>query len=323
MLRKMLLALVMLSLITPAAPTAPIPKNPVWERFKKICGDSESSRKLFDEMMGDKKRAAVIEKAEGSDSGAFEAYSSVAKTIKDEWSTAFQEFVGQLSSEDGGQAIRKRSLAVVSKGQVVAALFLGARPVPQNTVDSELVRFVESAAFIDLANGADKESVRKLYLAWLQQRTNAKALELGFRAALYGNISEVVPLARKKFEEEKLPPSVLGELMIVLGNHGKADDLPRLKKYRTDERVYSEYKTGRGAVHSSQIRDAAAAMSLKLHGQDIDAFDFDSAQYIAWWVGKDPAPFVGLSQFDTDERRTKALKKAWEWLDKQPETKGK
>jgi hypothetical protein len=304
--------------ILPHAPPPPVSQDPLWDRFRSICGNTDASKKLFDEMKGSKEAAAALRDADLSDETAFEAYRKLTTKLDTDWTEAFKQFQGMAAGPDSGGMIRKKSADVVLRTHVLTALFLGSRTVPEKTSDGDKVRvIVDSAAFIDLIRGDEKEPVRKLYLSWLEKRTGPAAVKTSLHAALYGSIPEAIPFARKRIADPKVDPAVLGTLVLVLGNHGDKSDAKRLVAFKDDERVCYEYKLVRGGTVTTQVRDVAAAMLLKLHGQDMDEFGFDSVQTMAWWVGKDPAPFTGVSTFDTDAKRTAALKKTWEWLDKQ------
>ena len=215
--------------------------------------------------------------------------------------------------------MRKRSLEVVKRDDLLRCLFLGARPIPKTVEDSELARpIVDQANFIDLAKGPEKEPFRKMYLEWLKRRTNPTAIELGITAALYASIPEAVPFARELIANPKQSPEILGQAILVLGNHGAVQDVLLLDKFRADERPYYFYKAPGVGTFTIQLREVATAMALLLRKEDFKKYGFEGVQVFVYWVGDKPAPYQKNHWFMTAAHRDAALVKAGKWLDEQP-----
>lgn len=284
----------------------PIRKDAVWDRFKLICGSDESSKKLFDEMMGDEKTAKMIRAAESSDEKAFEFYSTRTKELGAAWKDAMKDFYGQPSTDESRMNMRVQSLKVISQQDILQHLFLGAKSIPQNTKDiSE--NLVHQPALIDLLSGSEQSAGRKLFLAWLERRTNTDSLQMGLSGSLFVNMPEILPLARKRIAEPKLDVKTRSILLKILGNRGDKSDLPTIEKYLDNREVFSSATYTNGTTATGQIRDLAAVMYLKLHGEDPEKHGFDVVETIAWWVGKDPAPYTDVSIFDAEIKRDQAL----------------
>ncbi|MBX9624948.1 MAG: hypothetical protein K2X82_14170, partial [Gemmataceae bacterium] len=312
----------------PAAPAAPASaaRPPVqedrsaWAHFRKVAGDSKESRALFDLMTADPDRAKQLDRAAADPTVAAKQYADEVARLHKAWNDAFDQFVGRLPAPapEPNDPIRAATNAAVPPADVLAVLFLGSLPHPDKAADPAEVDRTLEGSFVDLARGPEKAAVRKLFAAWLDRRRDPKAAKVGLDGALYGAIPEAVPAARKWLADPKAPPGAVGTAALVLGNHGTADDLPRLAKLRDDGRVYLEAKTVAGVTHTAQVRDVAAAMSLVLRGEDFGKYGFPEVKHHAAKTGPDPAPFRAITCFEADADRAAAHEKAWGWLDKQP-----
>ena len=212
--------------------------------------------------------------------------------------------------------VRQKSVNVTLRRHVLQQLFLGSRAIPEKSLDIDKT-LINRASFVDLMTGTEQEPARKLYLAWLERRTNPKATQEGLRGALHVELPEILLLVRKRIAQPKVEATTLGTLLLILGNRGeKKTDASEIEKYLNNRDTYANLSFSSGGRTSAQIRDLAAAMLLKLHGEDPEKYGFGTDQTIAWWVGKDPAPFVEVSIFDSDEKRDAAFKKFQEWRDR-------
>jgi sulfatase modifying factor 1 len=296
--------------------------GPEWKRFIEIVGDTTAARKVFAEIVDDDRRAAVVEKAGADATTAAGLYTSELARVQEAGRKAFAGFIGQPVMREGPSPIRQASQKAVPPGDVALLLFLGSFPLPDRVTDPPDVEHIVRASFIDSCGGPLKEQYRKLYVAWLDRRRDPKALNTGLEAALYGAIPEAVQVARRVVGDTKAPASVVGTALLVLGNHGSLDDLAKLAAFREDTRAFWEHTTVQKIRLEIQVRDVAAAMSLNVRGQEFGKFGFEHVGYVAWWVGPAVAPFKAIHWFKTADDREAGLKKAWEWLDKQPKPVG-
>jgi hypothetical protein len=243
--------------------------GPEGKRFKDLVGDSREARKLFALMTEDDRRADLAEKAGADPAGAHRLYAAEVGRLADFEKKAMAGFQGQVMSKDGMDRMRDASRKAVGAGDVALILYLGAFPSPAGAADSAEVNPVLRAGFIDLVIGPFRAPARTLFAAWLDRRTDPAAVQGGLMQALYVDIKEAVPAARKFAADPKAAGRVAGTAALVLGNLGAKDDLAVLSRLREDTRPYQTYRTVKGQVSDIQVRDVAAAMSLVLRGRDI------------------------------------------------------
>lgn len=301
------------------------PPGTAWKRFKELVGDTEASRKLFLEMTADERRAATIERAEANPEKAAEVYAAEVARVVDLSDKSFAQFTGQpavIPAPGQPHPIAMASREAVSLGDSVGVLFLGTRPVANGAKDPSATRALH-ASFSDGLNGPLEAPLRKLFVAWLDQRRDAALVRDGLETALFARVPEVLPIARRHAADAKLAAPAKGYALLAVGNYGTLDDLPLLAACKDDARAYYGYTTVDKKRYEIQVREAAAAMSLLLREQDFEKYGFERADWQVWWIRTHPAPFKALHWCETDKGRAAALKAAWEWLDKQPKVEPK
>jgi hypothetical protein len=290
-----------------------------WKRFKALVGDSPEARKLFAEMTDDDRRAKELEKGEAGSAEAREAYAAAVDRAQQAYTKAMSKFQRQPISDELGRAARAALVEATPPSEVAAALFLGTHPLPDGAADPPVTGALFKAGFTAGVDGPSKGPFRKLFAAWLDRRRNPDALRTGMDAALFDGLAEAVPPARQLLADKELPPRLIGQALLVVGNFGTRNDLPLLVAFRDDTRTTSTAtRPGGASLGATQVRDIAAGMALHLSGQDYEKYGFDVTMWQVWLNRPGEAPFRGVSMFKTDDERAAAHKKAWEWLDQQP-----
>jgi hypothetical protein len=283
-------------------------------RFKEIVGDTSEARRLFAVMINDTHRAEVVESVAADPTRAASLYAVELSRVQAASASAMRGFEGRPASPNIDSPLRRASRQAVSVGDVVLVLFLGSLAKADGVADPANVDEVVTVSFSDFCEGQLKEPFRRLFVAWLNARRDPKAINTGLYAAVYASIPEALPVARRIVADRNAAASITGVALLVLGNHGTANDLPRLAVYREDVRVFEKSANGKSEI---QVRDVATAASLRLRGQEISMFGFEVNHLFTWWVpGGTALKTVGY--FETPSARDAALKKSWEWLDKQP-----
>ncbi|HEY1187048.1 MAG TPA: HEAT repeat domain-containing protein, partial [Gemmata sp.] len=301
------------------------PTSPAWKRFKELVGNTEASRKLFVEMMADERRAATIEKAEADPDKAAEVYAAEVERVAGAGLKSFNQFVGRAAPVPGQG--RMDPIAVASRkdvplGDAVAVLFLGTRPLPAGAKDPS-ASWALRASFADGTVGPLKEPIRKLFAAWIEHRRDPVTVRDALETALFAGISEVLPTARRLAADAKLAAPAKGFALVALGNYGTAADLPLLAPYLADNRPYSGYPNLEQKKYELQVRDAAAAMSLLLRGQDYEKYGFVRVDWQVWWLPTNPPPIKDIHWFETDKARSTAHEKAKALLGTPPKAEPK
>lgn len=306
-----------------AAAPAPVPDDPpAWKHFKAVCGDTKESRALFDQMTTGG-RLDDLNRAASDPAVAATEYAAAVVRTKAGWDKAYkrigQRNVGPATTAALGAALREE----VPPADVLAVLFLGSFALPEKAADPTAVYPALQTAFLDLVGGPNKAPARRLFVAWLDRRRDSGAVMYGLQeGALHGAVAEAVPSARRLLDDPKTPSGVLGPAALVVGNFGApAADLPRLAKLRDDARPCLQPNLSQVGREHTEVRDAAAAMSLLLRGEDFERYGFRRVVHQSKHGGRDEAPFKAPHWFDADADRDAALKKAWAWLDAQPEPK--
>jgi hypothetical protein len=210
---------------------------------------------------------------------------------------------------------REASRKAVTPGDVVLALYLGTFPPGPGATDSADVDRVLTTGFLDLANGPQQGSVRKLFAAWLGRRTDRRAVAAGLQAALVAGLPEAAPAARRLADDPAADGQEVALAALVLGHHGTKDDMARLSALRNDVRVC---RGSAGTGYEVEVRDVAAGMSLALRGQDRRVFRFQVVHVMAEWGGTGTCPYTDVGWLGTPAEREAAHREAWGWLDRQP-----
>jgi hypothetical protein len=292
---------------------------PAGTHFRDLAGDTKEARKLFALMTEDDHRAALADVAADDSAGAAKLYSAEVARLAAATEHIRDGFVLPPPGADRDAVLasyRNAHREAVGPADVTLALYLGSFALPSEAPDPAEVGPVVRQSFFDLATGPVKEPFVRLFSAWLDRRRDPFAVQGGLKAALFGHIAEAVPVARRWVADPKAFGPTVGSAVLVLGMHGSKEDLRALSALRDDLRSYRG-TPGRGTA--VELGDVAAAMSLVIRSEDISKFGFRPDQVKRVWSGADSRPYTDVGSFASADARTAALKKTWEWLDKQPD----
>ena len=289
--------------------------TPAWVAFKGAVGGDLPARLLYQRLTAGGRYGRLAEAVGNPDAAAI-GYAAELARVR----VAYEkQFPPNACGWGLDRNRRERSLAVAPPEDVALVLFLGALARPDAAADPKRVGSIQYEGFHELAGGAEGPAVRKLFAAWLDRRRDPEARADGLYLALHTAIREALPAARRVLADPKAEARPVGYALLVLGNHGEPDDLPRLAAFRNDTRVHHLWHGG-GQTYTIQLRDVAAGMLLLAAGEDPKTYGFD-------WVRRGPAdPADGPSYreagwFHNDADRTAAHQKAWAWLDGRPKGK--
>jgi hypothetical protein len=289
---------------------------PAGTRFKDLVGDTKDARELFADIADDDRRAGLAAQAVADPGQAAKLYRAEVARLD---ARDRQALVGVKAEGRGINRLnifQEESRRAVPAGDVALALFLGALPFPDGAADPAGDRFL-TAGFADLVSGPNRGPARKLFAAWLERRRARMVLGDGVEAALVTDLPEATPAARRVAGDPKATGAEVGMAVLLLARHGTKDDLALLSALRADARVFRITDGGPSASTECQVRDLAAAASLALRGQKVSDW-FTLRTSTTWWAAQGMKPVESPLGFSDPEVREAALKKAWEWLDKQP-----
>ena len=252
--------------------------HPVWVRFKKVVGDDGDSRKLFLDMIADGRRAELLDKAEGDLPKAGEVYSAELKRMVLAVKQGYQQAEFRNRAFTG---INLPDSGYPTRGEFGTLLFLGTYPATaketyKHAGESNGVSHHNMFGFGLVRPGAGPRQtitpeIRRVFAAWLAIRADADIAAQGLWLATHHDMKESLPAARTAAANAKLDPKARGYAMLAVGHLGAKADLPILNAALADERVFhsTRYTDGKGGEKPVvvQVRDAALAATLHLHGQ--------------------------------------------------------
>jgi hypothetical protein len=266
-------------------------KLPSWDRFSKMVGKDDVSKRLFVAMFC----------AEGS------LLAELETQQPQQFATRLQARLLEIQRNlwtPAGQANPP------PHGQVVALLFMA--------TDARLGENLQS--FYALNNLFYQPTIqqsfkndpgsRRLLVSFLETRSNPTTIAQAFYIAQQMQLKEALPLAMKTVKATNIPAYTRGMAVLFVGRMGA-------KEYRKDLEALLEDRTAMGAVNTghvtvnAQLRDVALASLIQLSGQDVHAYDFPAMRTFRGAVNLPPY-YYG---FTDDKGREAALKK---WKASQP-----
>lgn len=294
--------------------------GPVGKKFRETIGDDEASRKLFGEVLKVGACWDVIDRLADSPEEAPKAYAAELTRLAKEWKAALEDLRAR-QMETKTEPLKEESRKRIQPGDVILILLLESFRKPEDAKVPLRLYELLSASFMDLARGPLREPFVKLFLVWLERQNESGNLFDGLQAALCAPISEAVPVARRELKDPKPSLSMVLSALLLLGHCGTESDLNLIRGYRDDTRNIQGYVFPNGEIRKDEVRDIAAAMSLKLCGQKLASFGFDVQRNSPWWA--EPKFYERPLPFPTAEAREAALKRAWEWLDERAKERKK
>jgi hypothetical protein len=202
---------------------------------------------------------------------------------------------------------------------VSTVLFLGRHPIPKGEPDPPPPTKLFSTGFDEGIQGPANRQACALFGAWLSQRRDPGTIRSGLDVALAFEIKESLPIARRVATDKAANPGLLSDALIVIGHHGTKEDLPLVCGFRKDNRFTKTFIPVNGEkVDVLPLGDIAAAMALKLCGEDFEKYGFEATKVNYWFIRDGVAAYRGVSPFKSEDTRAATLKKAWDFLDRQP-----
>jgi hypothetical protein len=301
-----------------------MPDHPIWTRFKAVAGDSRAGRELFARVIADPRLARLLDSAEANPADRARIYrEEVAWRSCDALYAVANQMPGGYRMIEGGPkaAELKPPPEPITDARIAAYFLLGS--YPETAVDVEgkdragrTVRegiIVETFEFAKSSEEPVRPVVWKLFGAWLDRRVDRDTLESGYWRATSSAIPDAVPAARRLLAAEKLPVEAKAYAALYLARCGKTDDAALIAPLLDNETV------ARPVIYDKpapvQVRDAALAACLHLHGENPADYGFDVLRKRG--SPKADAFDMAWLGFWTDESRTATHTKARAWLDKQ------
>ena len=301
------------------------PTHPAWQRFEKLIGGDDASRKLYLEMTGDARRAEVVRAVEANPAKAAELYEAELKLRVAELTKGYEDSAERYKNFTG---LVWPTSGIPTRGELAALLYLGTFPGTAKVTYKPAGQWDGTAYYNVFGLGLglkpplrqlDAEippALRRLFVAWLAMRDDPDMLRFGLGLAVNGNMTDILPAARAMAAKADLDAPTRGKAILAVGQYGTKEDTPLLEKALADKRDHwtSNFTDEKNVKHpvASQVRDIAAAAILKLHEKSLAEFGFT---FIAKYKKDGPDVLrqsVWLTFMDNDAREAMHAKvKAW------------
>ncbi len=246
-------------------------KVPGWEPFKANVGDSANSRQLFANMLRAEYQLIVAfdQDDRSLDQLLLERVKSIAST--------------PMLANGSRSAIPAPTLATI--------LFLNMhlQQVPQPETASANFNLLNARVLSILNQVAPRETllreahlpqIKQLMGNWIERIYNSRR-QYGLRNAIklilkYDLRDKGPPIARKILENPGTNSSSVPNAVIVLGRFGTLEDIKRLEPHLESTQVFHTWSNPQLKKEPIriQVRDAALAMTIRLHGEDPEAYGF-------------------------------------------------
>jgi hypothetical protein len=287
--------------------------GPAGRKFRDVVGSDAACRKLYGEVLAVEACCEAVERFADMPGEADKFYAAELARLKQAWKAGLAEY---RPADLTNVRLRQESRLRVQPGDVALVLLLQTFRKPADTGGSDGLYELLSASFMDLARSpAHGKPFRKLVVDWLDRQPEAGGLNAGLEAALLAPVPEAAPVARRALKNAEASEAAIGRAILLLGHHGRTDDLEAIGRFRSDTRPYQPYERADGKRSEVQVRDIAAVMSLRIRGSHAAANDFTMFRASTWW--SEPGFYATPLPFPTAEAREAAHKKAWAWLDEQ------
>jgi RNA polymerase sigma factor (sigma-70 family) len=294
-----------------------------WQRFSRVVGNNDASRKLFDLIVSDPKNLELILAAQDGPNAAGVVYLARRdellrkvpnpRTVGEQYVTT-AEVAGwfYLGTFEGTEGIRS----------TVTHEFLPDRGRWQDS------RFEFVAA---LKDGPLKDPLRRLMVRWAERRVDDDGLGQALDFARDFDVQELLPVARKwlTVENDAIYSGNRARALALVGKLGHKSDLPLLAKFTDDSASFysvgfpepgevrgtglQPVKDGRDVT--TEVRDVAFTMMILLHGGDPRDFGLLWRVKLKGAASADPYDVEQIG-FRSRAEREAAHKKIREWLDK-------
>jgi hypothetical protein len=273
---------------------------PLLAEFEKAVGKPDApARKLFADMLrtnGDLLELAATDPKRGK-----EAHLARAKTLL--------------------ELLRQRPKPVKIDVADFAAILLvdvatGTEPGP-GAEATVLLLFMFNATVGNIGKDVGPE-VRRLVVRWAEVRWGLFkdpryriVLEVFFQVIGRAPMPEFVPLLVKFVYSRDAGPLALGAIQLLVLIDGK-EAAAALEKIMLDKSLTFKAKDRGNRGHELRIGDYALAASLRKHDRKFADFGLKGQEWIQWDQGAEEASGYDFLGFDSEEARTKAVRK---WKD--------
>jgi hypothetical protein len=273
---------------------------PGWDRFQKLMGKDKDGRELFAEML---KTNAEL----------FVGLELDPKSFPDKYAGRCQELTSLMFAPQPG-GVR----AQPKPGDLAAVFFFGAEPDNARAIrNNRLVgNLLGQPAFQNtIRNGPAAEPFKKLFLAWMEQRTDVNSVSNCLSMVQQLNIKEGVDFAARVMKNKEMQVYVRAQAATVLGKMGGKEHIAPLEGLLDDETQVSNFNLN-GQPGATQMRDVALAMIIHLSGEKPQDFGFE-------FLKNHPGTIFSYHYlgFADDKARSAARKKWKEWAASRKEQK--
>jgi hypothetical protein len=288
-----------------ADPKAPPPKDlPGLERFLKATGDSKEARELYAEMAS--VHMHVLEAAEKNVKEAARYYSEFC-------TGAYARYLG------AGQMTRRYTFdnLFASRAEITFFLFLSgdSRSRGQNIEGPNYAGILfngdQITNAIDPKRGS--ESMRKIFLDWLEHEPMAHLQQQGFQLAAKAELKEALPIALRLLEKKDHNNNSNGkaQIMLSLPKLGGKEHIKVLEQYLDNSTEVTSVNFGDGRQLTVQMRDVAMGAQIQLAGEKTADYGYDTR-----YGGGANQPYPHYYGFADDKSRDDAHAKWKEWKSK-------
>lgn len=261
-----------------------------WSRFRKVVGEDAAARELFVDML--KANADLLEQAETQPKEA--AHRAAFRC---------QQLLQTLYS--GNPATRGQ----LAQGDVAVLLFVGGDPAVPVTDQTrqQTCNFLYQQVFRQgLAHGQRGPHLKKLLGAWMMQTAGTQTVQQVLQVAMQLDVREGLDLALKLVKDKDYAS---GMAITAVGKWGTKEHMAALEGILDDKTVLGQFQIN-NVMGTTEVRDVALAMLVRLSGQSIKDYGFAFVQwhneqqifYIPMWMG-----------FPDAAKRDAALKKFRDW----------
>jgi hypothetical protein len=247
----------------PAAP--PPPGLAGLGRFLQVTGDDKAARELYAELMAIHYR--TLEAAEKDPRAAAEHYSQFCNEIYTRWNAAAR--VGRYSYDN----------LFTSRSDITYFLFLSSdvrlRKHEDGTNQAYMLLYGNQ---IPKAIGEKdgQPAMRKLFLEWLEKEPQQWLQQRGFAIAAQANVKEALPVALRILNKKGNDTYSKVQVMAALTKLGSKEHIKLLEPYLSDKTQVTTINFGNGDQFEVQARDVAMGVQVRLAGQKVGDYGFDT-----------------------------------------------
>jgi hypothetical protein len=273
---------------------------PGWDRFQKLMGKDKEGRELFGEML---KTNAEL----------FVALELDPKNFPDKYAVRCQELTSlMIAPQPGGARAQPKPT------DLATVFFFGAEPDTARAIRNNqlLGNLLWQPAFQNtLRNGPAAEPFKKLFLAWMEQRTDANSVNQCLAMVQQLNMKEGVNFAARVMKNKDMNAYVRAQAATLLGKMGGKEHIALLEGLLDDETQVSNFNFN-GQLGTTQMRDVGLAMIIHLSGQKPQEFGFEFLKSQGGTISS--YHYLG---FADDKERSAARQKWKEWAASHKEKK--